>query len=335
MDCSNNIEFAFADNLANLLDSFIALQEHQFPSLDRQFSYSSNFDNFTIPTFIDRISLRHERILFNALENHFDLITKHENFCKFCFRSSPNILNRLLYKLLRAGFDKAAINCIEFYLSQNDYQNDWVLSSIISLSFVSDKSFAHCLLSNKKFTTLPSLCSRMSNVLYRMPLHDIAFINYESFAMLLENVPNFHQVALPFIKSNKITSFVISRMRNCKYSAHLTASWVRDHSVSSSEVIIMLHYDLFKEADHLHHYLIYLIDELFEMFDNAIAKRFAFDLLCYCRATYPDKNIPFMHKITAMNLSSGQYKHLIRLIFFKGNQIINTLFTETAEVDFA
>ncbi|MBO1897567.1 hypothetical protein HNW13_017665 [Shewanella sp. BF02_Schw] len=152
---------------------------------------------------------------------------------------------------------------------------------------------------------------------------------------MCERVEQFHVASLPFSSVKKITCFVISRMRNSKLSAQLTALWIKDFSATSSDIANMLHYDLFKDYNHLQLYIFNFIDEIHQVLDVHSAQEFTYDLLCSCSDTFQDCNLPQMLNLKAKNLSTGQFKHVFRLVFFKGNGVINYLYDDEQGVNVA
>tara|TARA_R110002033_G_scaffold135713_4_gene175423 strand:- start:105282 stop:106289 length:1008 start_codon:yes stop_codon:yes gene_type:complete len=335
MDIIDNVEAFKSNHLHLMLDNFISLQHVQFANVSREFSFSNNIDNYTSPTFLDNIRFSQKREFFYALGTNFERIISHKEFCKFCFEGDSNIFTRLLAGLLRFGYEKAALNCLDYYISRHDLNDDWVLSSFISLAFVSPENIARHLVKSDKFILAPDLCQKMISVLYRIPTQEIPFLNYDSLGLMVEYVEKFHVTALPFMNSNKLTAFVISKVRNSKLSARITALWIKDFAATTNDVANMLHYDLFKNSNHLHLYIFNLIDEIFNILDINSAQKFAYELLCSCRVTFTDCNLPQMRILNAKNISVGQFKHIFQLFFFQCEGVMTNLYNEKQGVDVA
>ncbi|GGB53326.1 hypothetical protein GCM10011607_12350 [Shewanella inventionis] len=87
--------------------------------------------------------------------------------------------------------------------------------------------------------------------------------------------------------------------------------------INPEKVIFLLHYDKFLNKEHLHGYLINLVDELFTRLAYDDAKRVMSELLNCFKPALPNIGRRNSLDLEIKSMSRWKYKQLIRLGFFK------------------
>ncbi|QIR16601.1 hypothetical protein [Shewanella aestuarii] len=317
-----------SSDLDSLFESLAAIQLNFVGTNKSLFNYANNTEHFTFNCCLDLLSTRERSLLLKRFSNEFNQFIAHAGFVKLFFNSEFGMFGRLLYHLHHEGYEDTLSNTLLFYSTIDHQLDDRCANSLLSLSLVSQPYLAKLILSAPQLIAAPDLSKCISSILYRLTPDEVVDINCETLFLYTLCVNNLKETLLPFLLQHNLFPKLIRSSSDMHVTAKFTVEWCNLASAEPQDVILMLHSDIFQHHLHLHSFLIYLVDELFSQLSEVKAKQFLFEILCYCSAVYPDSHL---QQLTALKdklatLSSGQYKQLIRVCYYKGPESLSLLF---------